>query len=90
MKNPPNEPNQLRIENMMISTPHVVWLAGLLFSMTALTIMSIPHRTPTRPKTPPIPPMKNVKIAPMAATTNPVKMTIIPAMSVSTKAAVGF
>lgn len=58
--------------------------------MTANTIMRTPQSTPIKPKIPPIPPMKNVKAAPMAAVAKPPMTTKMPPMRERTKAADGF
>lgn len=52
-------------------------------------MMSIPQNAPMRPKTPPVPPAKNVNTAPIAPVIRPAIIMTMPPMIDRTNAPVG-
>jgi hypothetical protein len=90
MKAPPKAPIQLGTKQTMMSDPHIAWLFRFEYNMTALMIIRTPHRVTRRPKIPPKPPRKKVRVQPMAPVARPVSRTNIPPMKKRTSAVVDF
>jgi hypothetical protein len=82
----PQREGKAIIDRIRMTTPHIVWLCGFWYSITAPSITIRPKTTPTMPTSAPNPPKTNEK--PTVARTPP-RRRKIPPINDRTNAAVG-